>query len=45
VGLGAYPDVALKSARERRDEARKLVAAGVNPAAVKRADRATVYAV
>ena len=40
VGLGAYPDVALKTARDRRDAARKLVASGVNPAAVKRAERA-----
>jgi integrase len=40
VGLGAYPDVALKTARERRDAARKLVADGVNPAAAKRAERA-----
>jgi integrase len=39
VGLGAYPDIPLATARERRDAARKLVASGVNPAAVKRAER------
>ncbi len=31
LSLGVYPDVSLKDARERRDEARKLVANGVNP--------------
>lgn len=29
--LGVYPDVSLKQARERRDEARKLVADGIDP--------------
>jgi integrase len=40
IGLGAFPDVALKAARARRDEARQLIASGVNPAAAKRAKRA-----
>ena len=31
LALGAYPDVSLRDARERRDEARKLVAAGIDP--------------
>ncbi|MCC6922442.1 MAG: integrase arm-type DNA-binding domain-containing protein [Nitrosomonas sp.] len=31
LSLGVYPDINLKDARERRDEARKLVANGVNP--------------
>ena len=31
LSLGVYPDVSLKDAHERRDEARKLVANGVNP--------------
>ena len=31
LSLGTYPDVSLKQARDRRDEARKLVAAGVDP--------------
>lgn len=39
IGLGAYPDVTLKSARERCDEARKLLASGGDPAAVRRAAR------
>jgi integrase len=31
LSLGVYPDVSLKDARQRRDEARKLVANDVNP--------------
>ena len=31
ISLGAYPDVGLKRAREKRDEARKLLADGVDP--------------
>ncbi len=30
--IGSYPQVSLKDARERRDEARKAIAAGINPA-------------
>jgi integrase len=37
--LGAYPDVPLKRAREKRDEARKLVADGVDPSARRQAER------
>jgi hypothetical protein len=36
-------DVALKTARDRRDAARKLVASGVNPAAVKRAEHGNTF--
>ena len=35
LSLGRYPDVALKLARERRDEARTLLANGADPASVK----------
>lgn len=38
LGLGRYPDVSLKDARKRRDEARALLAAGVDPGEQKRAD-------
>jgi integrase len=31
ISLGVYPDVSLKDARERRDDARKLLAAGTDP--------------
>ncbi|MDR2626398.1 MAG: Arm DNA-binding domain-containing protein, partial [Zoogloeaceae bacterium] len=30
LAFGAYPDVSLKEARERRDEARKLLANGAD---------------
>lgn len=39
LSLGRYPDVALKEARERAAEARKLIAAGVDPSEKKRVDR------
>src|SRR5258708_14612854 len=39
IGLGAYKDVPLKRAREKRDDARKLVADGVDPSAVRKAQR------
>ena len=37
--LGAYPDVLLKRAREKRDDARRYVADGVDPSAKRRAER------
>ena len=40
LGLGAFPDVSLKAAREERDAMRKHVAAKQNPAAVRRAEKA-----
>lgn len=39
LSLGRYPDVALKDARERCAEARKLIAAGIDPSEKKRVDR------
>lgn len=39
LAFGAYPDVSLKAARELRDNARKLLAAGVDPAEKKKQDR------
>lgn len=38
--LGVYPTVTLKMARERREEARRLVAQGIDPAEKKKADKA-----
>ena len=32
LSIGVFPDVGLKEARRRRDDARKLIAEGVNPA-------------
>lgn len=40
LSLGVYPDIGLKDARERREEARKLVAKGIDPADHKRATKA-----
>jgi len=34
--FGRYPDVSLAKARERRDEARQMLANGIDPAAAKR---------
>lgn len=38
--LGRYPDVPLRDARKRRDEARTLLATGIDPGAQKKADAA-----
>lgn len=37
--LGVYPEVSLAEARDKRDQARKLVAAGTDPAFAKKEDR------
>lgn len=39
LAIGSYPDVGLADAREKRDAARKLIAAGIDPSDRKRADR------
>lgn len=39
LSLGAYPDVGLKDARARRDEARKLHAQGVDPSVNRKAQK------
>jgi len=39
LALGAYPDVTLRRAREKRDDARRLLADGIDPAAKKRAEK------
>ncbi len=39
MSLGVYPDVSLKDARVRRDEARKLLACGVNLSENRKAQR------
>jgi len=40
LSFGIYPDVGLAKARERRDEARKLLADGVDPSAARKAQKA-----
>ncbi len=39
LALGTYPDVSLKDAREKRDAARRQLAAGVDPGAARRAQK------
>ncbi len=41
LSLGVYPDISLKNARDRRDDARKLVANAVDPAEHRKAEKAT----
>ncbi len=44
LALGVYPDVGLKEARKRRDEAREQLAMGNDPGEVKKEIRATARA-
>jgi integrase len=39
ISLGTYPDTTLKAARDRRDEARLILAAGGDPSAVRQEDK------
>lgn len=39
LAVGAYPDVSLADARKRRDDARSLLAAGIDPGAAKQAEK------
>lgn len=41
LAIGVYPAVGLATARERRDEARKKLAAGVDPSVAKRVEKRT----
>src|SRR5690554_1949357 len=40
ISFGVYPDVGLKAARERRDEARKLLSEGIDPSEHRKAQKA-----
>lgn len=40
ISLGVFPEVSLKAARERRDEAKRLVAAGTDPSEQRQATKA-----
>ena len=40
LSLGTYPDTGLALARAKADEARKLIAAGIDPSAERKADKA-----
>jgi hypothetical protein len=39
ISLGSFPEVSLASARTKRDEARTLVADGIDPSQQKKLDR------
>lgn len=39
LSLGTYPTISLNEARQKRDEARKLVAAAINPSDVRKRDK------
>lgn len=42
LALGVYPDVSLKEAREKRDEARKQIKEGIDPNELKKAKKHTL---
>ena len=42
LSFGTYPEITLKEAREKRDEARKLVAQGIDPSAQRQAVKASI---
>jgi hypothetical protein len=39
--LGVFPETSLKDARDQRHEARKLIAKGIDPCAVRKAEKAS----
>jgi integrase len=39
ISLGVYPETSLKEAREKRDEARKMVSNGINPSEVRKLNK------
>lgn len=39
VSMGTYPEISLKAAREKRDEARRMVATGIDPSANRKASK------
>ena len=42
ISLGVYPTIGLKEARERREEAKKLLAHGIDPSAQRKAVKASI---
>lgn len=43
LALGAYPEISLKRARERREEARAILAEGRDPSAVRASNKADTF--
>ena len=39
ISLGVYPDITLREARDRRDDARKLLARGIDPSEHRQAEK------
>lgn len=39
ISLGTYPEISLNDARQKRDKAKKLVAAGINPSDVRKREK------
>ena len=39
ISLGVYPETSLKAAREKRDESRRLLASGIDPSHLRKAQR------
>lgn len=44
IGLGVYPTVGLKEARERREQAKKLLSEGIDPSAERKESKAIAIA-
>ncbi|MBU1354608.1 MAG: integrase arm-type DNA-binding domain-containing protein [Gammaproteobacteria bacterium] len=44
LSLGTYPDTSLKTARDKRDEARALIAQGIDPSDVRKASKVQTQA-
>lgn len=44
LSMGTYPDTGIKEARQRRDEARKLIADGTDPSLARKAEKAAKQA-
>ena len=40
LALGKYPEITLEEARERRDDARKMLAHGIDPSETRKAEKA-----
>jgi hypothetical protein len=44
LSFGAYPSITLADARQRREDARKLLANGIDPGEIKKAQKASTHA-
>lgn len=44
LSFGSYPEITLADARQRRDDARKLLANGIDPGEVRKAQKAAIVA-